>query len=107
MSDKEPDSPDFLTYAAGTGGIASVIYLISSSFSRPHGPSPIIDALVYIAAMAFGLTVLFIAIGRLFPDGDKSLNKLTMTKARLKLGAALLLSMFASGSLSLVYFFIF
>lgn len=107
MSNKKSDSPDVFTYAGAIAGILLVIYLISTSFDRPHGPSPIIDGVVLLMAIAVGFVVMFFAASRLFPNGEKDVNKSNMTRARIKMGAVMLLSMLASGAIAFIYYFIF
>ena len=106
MSNKDSESPGILGYASAAIGVICVIYLIITFFTNSRANSPLIDAIMLLAALAFGFLVMFVSSRLLFRNGDESIDKANIAWARAKIGLVICLSMVASGSVAFIYFFI-
>lgn len=106
MDNKDSGRPDLAIFAGAAVGIGSIVYLIGSSFARPHGASPFIDVIVLLAAIAVGLAVMIFTAQLLFPNGERDIDESKIVSARLKMGAAIFMSMLASSAVGFVYFFL-
>lgn len=95
-----------MTYAGAAVGVGSIVYLACSSFARPHGASPFVDVIVFLVAIAVGLGVMIFTAQLLFPNGERDIDDPKIISARLKMGAAIFMSMLASGAVGFVYFFL-